>query len=151
VKKLSKYWLCITTEEHWNVIRDKRIWAVVEKDRKKLDRVVIGDFLVFYVKQRVIDDETLTPQIRGIFKVNSKPYTDSTRVFVSPPSKEIFTYRVKIHPIIVPNEAVDFKVIIPKLRFIKNKKKWFLYLQIAMRTIPEEDYNLLMTALKNSR
>ena len=123
----------------------------MEKDRKKLDRVAIGDFLVFYVKQRVIDDEIISPQIRGIFKVNSKPYKDSTRVFVSPPSEEGFTYRVNIHPIITPNEAIDFKAIMPKLRFIRNKKKWFLYLQFTMRTIPEEDCNLLMTALKNSR
>ncbi|ACS89625.1 hypothetical protein TSIB_0560 [Thermococcus sibiricus MM 739] len=39
---------------------------------------------------------------------------------------------------------VDFKPLIPKLKFITNKKKWSGHLMgKAMREIPEEDYNLI--------
>lgn len=139
---MSKYWLCVTTEENWNIIKDKKIWAVKEKDLKKLDKVAIGDPLVFYVKQRAIEDKIFGPKIGGICMVDSKSFKDSTRVFTNPPAQEKFVYRVNIQPIIA-NAELDFKTIVPKLKFIKNKKKWFLSLQVAMRRIPKEDYDLI--------
>jgi len=76
------YWLCITTEENWRVIKDKNIW---------------GDKLVFYLKQEKVKDEVKEPRIAGIFGVISEPFRDSIRIFSSKGMKtnEVFPWRVK--------------------------------------------------------
>ena len=37
------YWLCITTEENWKVIKQKNIWGVQEKHRNTIAKVKPGD------------------------------------------------------------------------------------------------------------
>lgn len=146
---MSKCWLCITTNENWNAIKAKEIWAVKESDQKKLDRLTIRDLLVFYVKQRSDNDNIVGPQIKAVFQVDSTPFHDSTKLLPDSIPRERFTYRVRIKPVIVAREGVDFKEIVPKIGFIKNKEKWFLYLQTAMRSIPKRDFDLLLSALES--
>jgi predicted RNA-binding protein len=58
---------------------------------------------------------------------------------------EVFPLRIKLKPIKIFDKPVDFKSLIPKLKFIKNKQKWTGHIQgKAMREIPEEDYNLIL-------
>lgn len=139
-------WLCITSEENWKAAKSKRVWGLAEKDRKKLERVKVDDSLVFYIKQRIENDETIGPQIKGIFKVASEAFFSEERIFTSSPD-EIFPWRIRIEPVAIPKKSLDFKKLVPKLQFIKNKKKWFLYLQVAMRTIPKEDFDLTKSAI----
>jgi len=41
---------------------------------------------------------------------------------------------------------IEFKPLIPNLAFITNKKQWSGHIRgQAMRTIPEEDYRLIMS------
>ena len=81
--------------------------------------------------------------IGGIFEVVSEPYEDSKKIFKSPPHlNETYPLRIKIKPLKLGE--VDFKSLIPKLKFITNKKKWSGHLMgKAMREIPEEDYKLI--------
>ena len=137
------YWLCITTRENWEVVRRNNIWGVEERHRKVISRVNVGDKLVFYVKQEVHGKEKLPPMIVGIYEVLSKPYRDDTKIF----KDRLYPWRIKIKPIKIGE--VEFKPLIPKLKFIKNKDGWTGYLMgKAMREIPEEDYNLLNRVLK---
>jgi len=54
----------------------------------------------------------------------------------------LYPWRIKIKPI--KFGEIEFRILIPKLKFIKNKDKWTLYLMgKAMREIPEEDYKLI--------
>ena len=73
----------------------------------------------------------------------SKPYTDSSKIFKSPPHlNETYPLRVKTKP--VKLGELDFKPLIPKLNFITNKKRWSGHLMgKAMREIPEEDYKMI--------
>jgi len=52
-----------------------------------------------------------------------------------------YPYRVKIKPIKIFDEPVEFKPLIPKLSFIRNKDKWTGYVRLPMREIPEEIIN----------
>lgn len=59
---------------------------------------------------------------------------------------ETYPLRVKVKP--VKLGEVDFKLLIPKLKFITNKKRWSGHLMgKAMREIPEEDYKLIESLL----
>ena len=40
-------------------------------------------------------------------------------------------------------KIINFKELVPKLAFIKNKKRWSYSVRTAMRTIPEKDYKLI--------
>ncbi len=58
---------------------------------------------------------------------------------------ESFPYRIKLKPLKIFAKPVNFKSLIPELKFIKNKKKWSGHLMgKAMREIPEEDFELVI-------
>lgn len=142
-----KYWLCITTRENWKVIIEKNIWGVPKRHENTIRKVNLGDRLVFYVKQEITRGKTFEPTIVGIYEVISEPYMDSTRIFRSPKGKnETYPLRVRIRRL--KTGEIPFKQLIPKLKFIKNKRKWSGHLMgKAMREIPEEDYRLIESLL----
>ena len=137
---MVRYWLCITNDENWKVIKTKHIWGVSERRKNKLESVEIGDYMIFYVKPA---------RIGGIFKVASKPYVDKRKIFTYSgfSGKEVFPYRVKLEPVTVPEEPVDFKPLVPKLSFLTNKKRWSAPLRTAMKEIPREDFELIRWAI----
>ena len=139
------YWLCITTEENWKVIREKNVWGVPDRHKNTIAKVKPSDKLVIYVKtDKVVKD----PKIVAVYEVVSEPFKDSTRIFSSKGMKssgETFPWRVKIKPIKIFDKPIEFKPLIPKLKFITNKKKWTGHLMgKAMREIPEEDFKLIL-------
>jgi predicted RNA-binding protein len=65
---------------------------------------------------------------------------------------EVFPLRIKLKTIEVFDPPVEFKPLIPKLTFIKNKTQWSGHIRgQAMRTIPEEDYEFIMKAAETPR
>jgi predicted RNA-binding protein len=140
------YWLCITNRANWKVIKEKNVWGVPKRHRNTIAKVKPGDRLVIYLKQERENKEVLEPKIVGIFEVVSEPYEDSSRIFKPHMPNETYPLRVKIKPVKIGE--VDFKPLIPKLKFITNKRKWSGHLMgKAMREIPEEDYNLIESLL----
>jgi len=138
---MVSYWLCITNEENWKVIKNTHIWGVSDRHRKKIERVRIGDFMIFYIKP---------VKIGGIFKVISEPFESGKALFTwqGVSGQEVFPYRVKIKPVILPQEPIEFRPLIQKLRFIRNKRLWVGHiLGKTMRLIPKEDYELIKSAL----
>ncbi len=141
-----KHWLCITDEENWKIIRDNNIWGVPERHKNIIERVKPGDKLLIYTKQERINREIKESKVVAAYEVVSEPFKDSTRIFKTK-GNEVFPYRVKIKPIKIFSKPVEFKPLIPKLKFIVNKKRWSGHLVgKAMREIPEEDYNLILSA-----
>jgi len=141
------YWLCITNEENWKVIRSRNIWGIPERHRNTIKKVKQGDKLLIYLKQEKIKDVIKPPRIVAIYEVISEPFEDSTIIFKPLKSirNEVFPLRVKIKPIKIFDEPIEFKPLIPKLKFITNKKKWSGHLMgKAMRKIPEEDFYLFL-------
>jgi predicted RNA-binding protein len=62
-------------------------------------------------------------------------------------SGETFPWRVKIKPIKIFDKPVEFKLLIPKLNFITNRKKWGGHLMgKAMREISEDDFELVLSS-----
>jgi len=140
------YWLCITNEENWKVIKAKNIWGVPGRHKSTISKVKPGDKLLIYLKQEKIGDELKEPRIVGVFEVASEVFEESSRIFKAPRgSNEVFPYRIKIKPIKIFDKPLEFKPLIPKLKFIKNKRNWSGHLKgKAMREIPEEDFELIL-------
>jgi predicted RNA-binding protein len=75
------FWLRVTTEKNWNVIRDRLVWGVADRFKGAIQKVKPGDKLIFYVMQTTKDKEIVPSRIVGIFEVVSEPYRDSTKIF----------------------------------------------------------------------
>lgn len=129
------YWLCVTDEVNWRVVKNRRVWGVSDRYSAVMERVDVGDLLVFYVKPK---------RICGVFVAASKPYTSTERVFKSagPSGREVYPHRVRLKSLVVPEECVSFESLIQKLKFIKNKKRWTGHIRGAMIPIPKEDLKL---------
>ena len=92
------YWLCITTQENWNVIREKNIWGVSERHKNTITKIKPGDKLLIYVMSTKKNKEIIPPRIVAAYEVISEVFRDSTRIF-KPASKnknEIYPLRVHL-------------------------------------------------------
>ena len=140
------YWLCITNEENWNVIKEKNIWGVPQRHKNTIAKVKPGDKCLIYVMSTKKDKGVIPPRIVAAYEIISDVFEDRSRIFKSLPGRnEVFPYRVKLKPIKIFEKPIDFKSLIPELNFIKNKKKWTGHIQgKAMWDIPEEDFKLII-------
>ena len=132
----------MTDEDNWKIVKKQRIWGVSKRNRGKLKSVNLGDHLIFYITRNGIG---------GIFKVISNTFENDTRIFDSRRFiKEVFPYRVKLKPILIPKKFIEFKPFISQLRFIKRKdKKWATSIQgRAMISISKEDYEIIESSLR---
>lgn len=141
---MANYWMCVTNEENWDVIKKRNIWGVPERDKQRIQAVKTGDILVIYVMPK---------KIGGVFKATSQSFEGQDNVFSWGyfGREELFPYRVKMQPLILPKELLSFDELIPKLGFITNKKMWSGHLRRAMRTIPREDYETIYSFFKGTK
>ena len=139
---MVNYWLCITNEENWEVLKKRKVWGVSERNKGQIKGVKPGDALVFYVKPK---------RLAGIFKAISEPFRSDERIFSTTgfTEEETFPHRVKLEPMIIPEELMSFKELIPKLKFITNKERWGAYLRRAILTIPKGDYEILDLSIRS--
>jgi len=142
-----RYWICVTTQANWEVVRKHNVWGVSDRFRGTIERVRPGDRLIFYVMQTKMDKEVIPSRIVGIFEATSEVYKDSTPIFKAYKGTHSFPNRVRLKPIKIAEKPVFFKELVPKLSFIKNKQRWSGYLRRAMVEIPKEDYELIERAL----
>ena len=138
-----KFWLCITNEDNWEVIREKNVWGVEERHRNAISTVKPGDKLLIYVMSTRKGEEILPPRIVAVYEAVSEVFRDSERIFKG----KLYPLRIRLRPIVVFPKPLDFRELVPKLGFIKNKKGWAGHIRgKAMREIPEEDFNTVIEA-----
>lgn len=136
-----KYWLCVTNSSNWEIIKEKKVWGVSERNKGMIQSTTVGDILIFYVKPK---------RIAGIFKTATKPFTSAEKIFDTSgfSEEEIFPHRVGLKPLILPEASIDFEELVPNLTFVISKLFWKGYLRRAMRTVPREDYEKMKTLLE---
>lgn len=141
------YWFASSNRDNWEIIRKKNIWGIPKRNKAIIQRAQIGDAIVIYVAQKKEGDVVLPPAIAGVYEIVSEGYEDQKPLFITPEhmGDEVFPYRFKLRPIKIFAEPVEFKPLIPRLAFIKNKTLWTGHIRVAMRTIPEEDYQLILS------
>ena len=139
-------WLCTSTRENAEVVDKKHIWGVAKRYQNTIAKVKKGDSLLIYAMQAKIGDEVFPPIITGEYQVISDVCEDDAHIFQTPPflGSECFPLRLKLKPLKLFKPSIEFKPLIPKLGFIKNKKMWTGHIRGAMRVIPEEDYQKII-------
>lgn len=135
------YWIFITNHENWKVTREKKVVGYAERHKNALSRVHKGDKCLIYVTKESI--------INGEYEVASDVYYDKKSIFHAAPtaSEEIFPLRFKLKLITSSPRQTEYKQLIPKLSFIKNKQKWAGTFQgNACLSIPEKDYRIIVSS-----
>jgi predicted RNA-binding protein len=132
------YWICVTDEENWRVIRDKRVWGVPEGRRRLIEGVTPGDLLVIYVKPK---------RIGGVYKAVSKPYESREEIFRRAEG-EVYPYRVDLAPYRVPMNPVEAGEIMKNLSISPKGRYWTAPLRRGMARLSEEDYGMIEEILK---
>jgi len=135
---MPRYWLCILTPENYKVVKEKLIWGVTDRHKKKLLQVKKGDRLVMYVIRE--------KKIKGIFEATSDPYIDKEEIFKG----GIYPNRVRLKPIRLSEEGIDILKLLPKLDVFKRKdSKWVgTIMGKAMIELPEKDYKTIEQSLQ---
>ena len=138
-----KYWLCVTNQENWEVIREKNIWGVEERHRNTISKVKPGDRLLIYVMGTKKENETLPPKIVAAYEAVSEMFTDPSSIF----KEKLYPLRIRLRPIAVFSKPLEFRELIPKLSFIRNKRMWVGHIRgKAMREIPKGDFETVLEA-----
>jgi predicted RNA-binding protein len=136
-----KYWLCVTNQENWKVVKEKDIWGVEERHRNTISKVKPGDKLLIYVMGTKKDDESLPPRIVAVYEAVSEVFIDSSRIFKG----KVYPLRIRLRPIAVFSKPLDFRELVPRLSFIKNKRFWVGHIRgKAMREIPGRDFETVL-------
>jgi len=136
-----KFWLCITNEENWEVIKERNVWGVEERHRNAIAAVKPGDKLLIYVMSSKRDDEILPSRIVAAYEAASEVFRDSERIFKG----KLYPLRIRLRQIAVFSRPLNFRELVPELSFIKNKKGWVGHIRgKAMREIPEKDFEMIM-------
>ena len=123
------------------------IWGVATRYANTIAKVRRGDTLLMYVMQEVVDKEIIPSVVTGVYEVISDVFEEKKDLFETPKSGgvEKFPLRLKLKEITHFKEPIPIKPIIPRLSFIKNKKMWSGSIRTAMRLIPEEDYQFIIS------
>jgi predicted RNA-binding protein len=145
---MTKYWLAISNHENWEILKKNNIWGVSRRNPNAIAKINIGDLILIYVSSIIMDKKVISPVvITGAYESLSSVYEDTNKIFL-PPNRnpeEVFPLRIKLKPISIFLEPVEFKPLIPKLNFIKNKKMWNGHIRgKGIREIPEVDFNLII-------
>jgi predicted RNA-binding protein len=132
------YWLLVTTEDNWIVLKKNNVWGVTSKDKNILQKMKIGEKCIIYIKQKLV--------VVAIYEVESKMFRDTIRIFnpIHTNDNEVFPFRLKFKPIIIFKEQILFRPLVNQLSFIKNKRMWGSHLLgRAIREIPENDFKYI--------
>ena len=143
-------WLCISTRANDEVTKRHLVWGVAKRYENTIAKVKEGDTLLMYTMQEIVNREVIPSAVTGIYEASSQVYEDTSSLFVTPKAlgNEVFPLRIKVKPIQIFKKPIPFKPLVPTLTFIKNKKMWSGSIRTAMRVIPEEDYQTIITSAK---
>ena len=142
------HWIASSNRENAKILDAKHIWGVPKRNKTLMQRVKSGDTILVYVRQEKEGDAIPPSAVTGAYEVVAEPYEDHSRLFVTPPQMgdEIFPFRMKVRPVVVFAEPLEFKPLIGDLTFITNNTMCSGHLRTAMREIPEEDYQRIVEA-----
>lgn len=139
-------WLAISNRENAAIAIQREIWGVSKRYANIIGKVKVGDTLLLYVGHEMGDKGVLPPEIVATFKVSSGVSEDDSKIFKGTKNQpdEIYPYRIKLRPMKVYKQPLDFKSVVPEMEFIRKKNVWGCYLRTAMREISEHDYEKIV-------
>lgn len=134
--KKRRYWLFVTDEDNWKIIRDKEIYGFNEKSKKDLEKLQLGDSVVIYIKGK---------KIGGVFEITNLNEITTTKF-----KGDNYENKIKLKKIFIPNYPSEFKKnMVNNISIFKDKSRWGTILMgRATREINEQDYKYFEEILK---
>jgi predicted RNA-binding protein len=122
------YWIFVTNEKNWITIKEREIYGFNEKSKKDLDKLNIGDLIIFYI---------IGKHIGGAFEITSLKEETNIKF-----KGQDYPYKIKLKKIIVPKESIDFTdKMVSQISIFKNAMRWGTILMgRATKEITKQDY-----------
>lgn len=138
----GSHWMIVLSPENFDATRRAgfTVQGVKSRHRKKAERMIPGDRLLFYVNQLQVFPATAT--------VTSTYFEEPTPLWTSHERRpELFPWRVHIRPDIVlePYEYVDARQLAPRLLYVKRwaPEHWALAFQGNVHLLSSADFALV--------
>ena len=141
------YWIVVGSAQNFDIARRRAfdIFGFKSSRRREASEMKPGDKLVFYL--------TGVMKLAGIATVESPYFEDHTPVWRSEKKPgEDFPFRVRVQPDIILDEPayLDAREIGPRLAYTKKwpAEHWRLAFQGNLHRIPQEDYHLILSEMR---
>jgi predicted RNA-binding protein len=132
--KSSNYYIFILNPKEWDFVKTNQI---IGTQRKEIyEKINQNDKILIYVTEK--------SEINALFEVEYKIKSNDLKY------ENDYSYLLKISLIKYFDKKPDFKKIIDKLDFIKNKKNWFSHLagSKGIRELSLKDYTAIIKFLQ---
>lgn len=143
------YWMLSVWPEYYDVCVEDgfTLLGVGRPQRRRAQRMEVGDRALFYVTERMAFGATVT--ITGTYFEDRNPH------WPSPDPKEPLAWRVETKPDATSDEerAVDARLIAPRLEYVKRwpPEDWPLAFQGLLHLIPKRDFLLIEREIRRGR
>ncbi len=141
-KKPRNYWLVVLPSRHYRITKERglSIQGVNPKERKKAQRMLPGDRMVFYLPD--------TQSFPASATISSEYFEGQDAIWASDGGKDPYPYRVNIKADVSLDEAdwLDAREIGPRLLYVRRwiPEDWPLaFFQAQLHLLPQQDFRLL--------
>ena len=140
------YWMLVLSPDNFRVTSELSftVQGFRSAQRRKADRMEVGDRLLFYISgiQRFGATATITSTV----------FEEHSPVWKSPKPGEEFPYRVRIAPVatLEDDELMDARQIGPRMEYVKRwiPEWWAMAFQGELHLIPRKDFALIEDEMK---
>jgi len=135
------YWMLSISEEHFNVTRDEgfKVQGFGIRQRRKTDRMVKGDKLLYYVKGLRVFPVAAT--------IISKVFEDEKPLWLSTQPNELYKYRVRTHAdqLLRPDQYLQAIQIAPRMEYVRRwpPEMWPHAFWEELHLLPRKDFELI--------
>ena len=135
------YWMVTVRPDYYDICREQgfALLGMGGGQRKRVQRMEIGDRVLFYVMERMVFGATAT--------VASTYFEDHERLWPSPEADETYAWRVKIKPEVTLDDehVIDARLLAPSLEYVKKwaPELWSMAFQGPLHLIPKKDFGLI--------
>jgi len=140
--KPRNYWLLVLSPENFRITQEMgfTIQGVRTRERKKAQRMVPGDRMVFYL--------TGVRRFPATATVTSEYFEDRSPIWRDSQRGDPYPYRVRIRPeVVLPEEQwLDALDIGPRLEYVRRwtPEMWYLaFFQGQLHLLPQRDFHFL--------
>lgn len=135
------YWMISLSEEHYNVTREQgfRVQGFGIRQRRKTDRMVKGDKLLYYVKGLRVFPVAST--------IISTVFEDEKPLWLSTQPNELYKYRVRTRGdlILRPDQYLQAIQIAPRMEYVRRwpPEMWPHAFWEELHLLPRKDFELI--------
>lgn len=108
--KKPKYWIFVTDDTNWKIIKHRNIYGFNNRSKKYLDNLNEGDFIVMYIKGS---------KIGGLFKIKSLVCKSKLNF-----KSGVYPYKISLVKILIPKQMMNIKRIVQNISIFKGMKRW---------------------------